>query len=188
MEHECCGALACKKSPDAATKVAGAAECEKIPVADRFHLIENAHQAVQDALMALLPARIFLRQGDGWIPADPGTGRLADRPLFTVPEDQVEGRSLPAQLTLRQAQRYRHTLKLLEWADQGLRSAEIAQSLGIPLKEVQQLRRAAVKTLDTVEAKIHTRIQAGQRRPGPPGRPSARPASDHPPTAGAAVP
>ena len=76
-----------------------------------------------------------------------------------MPEDQVEGRSLPAQLTLRQAQRYRHTLKLLEWADQGLRSAEIAQTLGIPLKEVQQLRRVAVKTLDTVEAKIHTRIQ-----------------------------
>ena len=136
-----------------------AAECEKTQVADRFHLIENAHQAVQDALMALLPATIFLREGDGWVPADPGTGRLPDRPVFTVPEDQVEARILLAQLTSKQAQKYRHTLKLLEGADQGLRSAEIAQSLGIPLKEVQQLRRGAVNTLNTVEAKIRARIQ-----------------------------
>ena len=76
----------------ASAYASAAAECEKIQVADRFHLIENAHQAVQDALMALLPAPIFLREGDGWVPADPGTGRLPDRPVFTVPEDQVEAK------------------------------------------------------------------------------------------------
>ena len=136
-----------------------AAECGKIQIADRFHLIENAHQAVRDALMMLLPATIFLRNGDGWVPADPGTGRLPERPVFTVPEDQVEERIRLAQLTPSQAQKYRHTLKLLELADQGLRSAEIAQTLGVPLKAVQQLRRSAVNTLDAVEERIRARIQ-----------------------------
>ena len=143
----------------ASAYASAAAECEKIQVADRFHLIKNAHQAVQDALMTILPATIFLRDGDGWVPADPGTGRLPGRPVFTVPDDQVEARIRLAQLTPKKAQKYRHTLKLLELADHGLRSAEIAQTLGIPLKEVQQLRRSAVNTLDTVEAKIHAQIQ-----------------------------
>jgi transposase-like protein len=166
-----------------------AAECEKTQVADRFHLIENAHQAVQDALMTILPATIFLRDGDGWVPADPGTGRLPGRPVFTVPEDQVEARIRLAQLTPNKAQKYRHTLKLLELADQGLRSAEIALTLGIPLKEVQQLRRSAVNTLDTVEAKIHAQIQQAndtrnhradrwQERHPKTLRPQARPSPD----------
>ena len=78
--------------------------------------------------------------------------------VFTVPEDQVEARIRLGQLTpkkAQKAQKYRHTLKLLELAGHGLHSAEIAQTLGIPLKEVQQLRRSAMNTLDTVEAKIH---------------------------------
>ena len=54
--------------------------------------------------------------------ADPGTGRLADRPLLTAPDDQIAARIRLAPRTPRQAQRHRHTLKLLEWADQGLRS------------------------------------------------------------------
>ncbi len=137
----------------ASASASAAAECGKTQIGDRFHLIENAHQAVEDALMTILPATIFLRNGDGWVLADPGTGRLPDRPVFTVPEDQVEDRIRLARLTPKQAQKYRHTLKVLELGDQGLRSAEMVQTLGIPLKEVQQLRRTAVNTLDAVEAK-----------------------------------
>lgn len=76
-----------------------------------------------------------------------------------MPENQVEERICLARLTPKKAQKYRHTLKLLELADHGLRSAEVAQTVGIPLKEVQQLRRSAVNTLDTVEVKIHAQIQ-----------------------------
>ena len=97
----------------ASADATAAAECEKIPVADRFPWIQNAHQAIQDALMTLLPATIFLRNGDGWAPADPGRGRLPGRPVFTVPEDQVEARIRLAPLTPKKAQKYRHTLKLL---------------------------------------------------------------------------
>ena len=50
------------------------------------------------------------------------------------------------------------TLQLLELADRGLHSADIAQTLGIPISEVQSLRRTAVTTLGTVEAKVRSRI------------------------------
>lgn len=177
-------------SRDRASAYATAAtECGKTQIADRFHLIENAQQAVKDALMTTLPATIFLRDGNGWVPAVPGAGRMLGRPVFTVPADQVEERVRLAQLTPAKAQKYRHTLKLLELADRGLHSAEIAQTLEIPLREVQHLRRTAVNTLDTVEAKIHTRIQQAndtqsqreahvrERHPKT-LRPQARPAHD----------
>ncbi len=93
----------------ASAYASAAAECGITQIADRFHLIENAHQAVADALMTILPATIFLRKGDGWVPADPGTGRLPGRPVFTVPEDQVDDRIQLARLTPKQAQKYRHT-------------------------------------------------------------------------------
>ncbi|MDA8193121.1 MAG: hypothetical protein M0Z53_03860 [Thermaerobacter sp.] len=91
---------------------AAAEQYGKIQVADRLHLIENAHQAVQDALMTLMPATIFLRTGAGWLPADPAS--RPDRAECRVPDDQVEDRIRLAHLTPRQAQKYRHTLKILE--------------------------------------------------------------------------
>lgn len=48
----------------------------------RFYLIEHAHQAVQDALMALLPSTVFLRQGGRMDAGRPVLGRLADCPGF----------------------------------------------------------------------------------------------------------
>lgn len=143
----------------ASAYASAAAEYGKTQIADRFHLIKNAQQAVDDALATLLPATIFLRAGDGWVPADPGAGQDPGRPVFTAPDAQLDERIRLARLTLKQAQKYRRTLKILELADRGLRSAEIAQTLGIPLKEVQQLRRVAVNTLDTVEERIHAGIQ-----------------------------
>lgn len=146
-------------SRDRASAYSAAAEqYGKIQVADRFHLIENAHQAVRDALMTLMPATIFLRNGAGWVPADPA--RRPDRvEPVRVPDDQIEDRIRLAHLTPKQAKKYRHTLKILELGNQGLRSAEIAQTLGIALKELQSLRRSAVDTVATVEAKIHAHIQ-----------------------------
>ncbi len=138
---------------------AAATEYGKTQIADRFHLIANAQHAVKDALMTEVPATIFIREGDGWVPADPDPGRRPDRHVFTVPEDQVADRIRLAHLTPTKAQKYRHTLKVLELVDRGLRSAEIAQTLGISLRDVQQLRRVAVNTLDMVETQIRTRIQ-----------------------------
>ncbi len=58
-------AATCFSRDRASAYATAAAECEKIQVADRFHLIKNAHQAVQAALMTILPATIFLRNGNG---------------------------------------------------------------------------------------------------------------------------
>ncbi len=63
-----------------------------------------------------------------------------------------------------------------------------AQFLGIFLKEIQQLRRAAVNTLDTVEVKIHARIQQASKPRNQTCRPLAEPVADNPLAAGAAVP
>ncbi len=76
---------------------------------------------------------------------------------------------------------------MLQWADQGLRSSEIAQALGILLTEVQPLR-LAVNTLDTVEAKIRARIQQANNLRNQPCRPLTGPVFDNPLVAGAAVP
>lgn len=76
----------------------------KTQIADHFPWIESAHQAVDDALMALVRAAIFLHDDPGWIPDDPDPGRLPDPPRFSVPEDQVEDRIRLAQLTPKSAQ------------------------------------------------------------------------------------
>lgn len=62
-----------------------------------------------------------------------------------------------ARLTEAKAKRYRNTLKILELADKGLKSADIANVLNIPLKDVRNLRRTAVNTIDYVEEKVKLR-------------------------------
>ena len=146
-------------SRDRATAYAAAAAAAgKTQIADRFHWIHNAQQAVDEALATILPATIFLRSGDGWVPADPSGRQLPGRPVLTVPDEQIAERIHLGQLTPRQARKYRYTLKILELADRGMRSAEIAQTLDISLKEMQQFRRVAVDTLDAVNERIRERI------------------------------
>ena len=54
-------------SRDRATAYASAAaEAGKTQIADRFHWIHHAQQAVDEALATILPATIFLRSGGGW--------------------------------------------------------------------------------------------------------------------------
>jgi hypothetical protein len=151
-------------SRDRASAYASAAtECGKIQIADRFHLIKNAQKAVNDALMTSIPATIFIRKGDGWVQATPCEGTRSVKPYFYVPEEKVEERIALAGLTASKAKRYRNTLKILELADQGVKTADMAAALSIPLKEVQQLRRTAVTTLDYVEEKMKSRIHTANQ-------------------------
>ena len=54
-------------SRDRACSLSSAGDaCGKIQVADRFHLIQNIHKTINEALMAEIPADIFLKEGDGW--------------------------------------------------------------------------------------------------------------------------
>ena len=122
-------------SRDRASSYSSAAtECGKTQVADRFHLIDNAQDAVKEALMTSIPATIFIREGDGWVQATQCADTRSDKSYFYVPEEKVEERIQFARLTEAKAKRYRNTLKILELADKGLKSADIANTLIYHLK------------------------------------------------------
>ena len=158
-------------SRDRATSYASAGlELGKLQVADRFHVITNAQTAVKDALMAKIPASIFIREGDGWIsvnkePMDNGTkdkepgGTDLGASFYHVPDEIIKERAKLAGLTPKKAQKYRDTMKLIELADKGLRTADIAKELCIPYKSVQALRRTAASTIMDVEKKIDEKIE-----------------------------
>ncbi|MFZ3101383.1 MAG: hypothetical protein WA113_04150 [Desulfitobacteriaceae bacterium] len=59
-----------------------------------------------------------------------------------------------------ESNKYRNTLKILELADQGVKTADIANTLNIQLKDVRLLRRTAVSTLDYIEEKMKSRINS----------------------------
>jgi len=148
-------------SRDRASAYASAAtECGKTQIADRFHLIKNAHAALEEALMTSIPATIFIRDGDGWVQATQCEDIIPVRPYFYVPEENVEERIRLAGLTEYKAKKYRNTLKILELADKGVKTADIANTLNIPHKDVRLLRRTAVSTLDYVEEKMKSRINS----------------------------
>ena len=139
---------------------AGAA-CGKTQIADRFHLTQNIHKAIYDALMAEMPANIFLKEGDGWVGVaqeSENKGNFMSVPM-SVPKEDIEKRIQLAGLTETKAEKYRNTLKMLEMSDQGLRTADIVKALGIPYKEVTALRRSAATTINEVQDKIRSRIK-----------------------------
>ncbi|WP_028306877.1 transposase [Desulfitibacter alkalitolerans] len=177
-------------SRDRATAYSSAgAECGKIQIADRFHLIKNAQEAIQNALMASIPATIFVRDGDGWVQTTPEDS-VNSTSYFYVPDERAEEYIKLAGLTPAKARKYRNTLKLLELADKGLKTADIAKEMDVPYKDVQALRRSAASTLRYVEDRIKKNIDAqnnaienreerqGSHTPKTVGGPNVRPASE----------
>jgi len=160
-------------SRDRASSLASAGTaCGKTQVADRFHLIQNVHKAIEDALMAEMPANIFIRDGDGWVESTVAQGSGTKR-VFSVPQEDVEKRIKLAGLTETKAEKYRNTLKMLEMSDRGLRTADIAKELGIPQNKVQELRRSAASTIEDVQDKIKHRIEKYPKNSKGQGRPPA---------------
>lgn len=137
-----------------------AKDAGKTLVADRFHLIENAQAAVKEALMSMIPARIFVREGDGWVSADgqEDTGSDTKDSYFYVPDEVVDKRVEAANLTEKQEVRYRNTLKILELSGKGMRTADIAKILQIDFNDVQRYRRVAVETMKSVTDKIEKNV------------------------------
>lgn len=133
-------------------------ECKKTQVADRFHLIKNAQDAVSDALMAEIPAQIFIRNGDGWIQETQEEDEVL-KPFFYVPDEIVEGKIKLAELSKPKADTYRNTLKMLELTDKGKKSADIARELGLSVDDVRKLRRKAVSTIENVRNGIAKNLE-----------------------------
>jgi hypothetical protein len=172
-------------SRDRACSLSSAGDaCGKTQVADRFHLVQNIHKAIEDALSAELPMNIYLREGDGWeaIIETPDKGGVK----YTVPEDDLEKRIQLAGLTKSKAEKYRNTLKMLEMSDAGLRTADIAKALGITPDAVKNLRWSAMTTIKDVQDKIKRRIELspasreGQGAPPADRKRDAAPANPRP--------
>lgn len=145
-------------SRDRATSYASAGEeMGKTQVADRFHLIKNAHDVIIETLMSEIPARIFVRNGEGWIQEEGED--VGEKIGFHVPEHIVEDKIKLAGLSEHKAKIYRDTLKMLELSDKGLRSADIAHELGESLNYVRKLRRSAAGTLENVKDRIAKRLE-----------------------------
>jgi len=155
-------------SRDRATSYASAGkEMGLTQVADRFHLIDNAQKAVNDALSAEMPARIYIRSGDGWISSDSDGDSASGAVRFQVSEEDTEERIRLAGLTEKKAKKYKDTLQMLELDSAGIRSAEIAKTIGESLEYVRSLRRSAVTTLEDVSERIAKRTEVIKNLPPP---------------------
>ena len=158
----------------------------KEQVADRFHLVQNIHQTIKDILSTEMPYDIFIRSGDGWTrmvnsadeDSTPDTtdntdiaASVADTESLVVvfPANEEDGdaeiRIRLAGLNASQADKYRKTRSIIEMAENGLRTGEIAKRLSISKLDVISFRRDAPETLNKVEDKIdeYYKMQANKQ-------------------------
>lgn len=151
-------------SRDRDTAYASAAKaCEKTQVADRFHLIQNLHKAVKDALYQEMRQDVFLYEGEGWIWSadeealpDPGDKKVDphDHKAITRPPNDLEERIRLAGLTKRQGDKYQKTMAALALTEEGKRIPEIARGLAMTRQQVGIYRKQAPETIQNVETKI----------------------------------
>jgi len=158
-------------SRDRACSLSAAGDaCGKTQVADRFHLVQNIHTAIEEALMAEIPSNIFIREGNGWVEI---TQDSDNNDVYVVPDEDLEKRIQLAGLSATKAEKYRNTLKILELSDKGLRTADIAKALGITVDAVRVLRRSAASTIREAQDKISRRIEKYPENSKGQGRPPA---------------
>lgn len=132
-------------------------ECSLMQVADIFHLILNAHEAVMKGLSQELRRNIYLREGDGWVelPADPHASDKEDlAPVATLTEEDITERVRLAHLSARQESKYRKVIGLLKLYDEGLSASEISKRIGISWANSQKLLSEADDVINNVERKI----------------------------------
>ena len=156
-------------SRDRGTAYAAAAtKSGKTQVADGFHLVQNIHKTIKDALSLEIAHDLFVREGDGWISMVdsayelpmPDTSEednidgLVVIKSATLAEDDIERRIHLAGLKTRQANKYKKTMEILEMTESGLRTSEIAKRLSLKNLEVSDYRKNAPETLENVELKI----------------------------------
>ena len=158
----------------------------KEQVADRFHLVQNIHQTIKDILSTEMPYDIFIRSGDGWTrmvnsadeestpdtadntgiaASTANTESLVVESPANKEDDDVEIRIRLAGLNVSQADKYRKTRAIIEMAENGLRTGEIAKRLSISKLDVISFRRDAPETLNKVEDKIdeYYKMQANKQ-------------------------
>jgi AraC-like DNA-binding protein len=143
-------------------------ECSLEQVADIFHLIKNAHEAVKKGLSKELRRNIYIREGDGWVEL-PGNPCMNEKeqpvPVSTIAEEDITERVRLAHLSERQERKYRKVIALLKLYDEGLSTPEISKRLGISSAELHRLLGEAGEVIHNVESKIDKYlINAGTRQ------------------------
>lgn len=132
-------------------------ECSLEQVADIFHLIQNAHDAVKKELSKELRHNIYIREGDGWVEL-PGSPCINDKeqpvPIFTLAEEDITERVHLAHMSERQERKYRKVIALLKLYDEGLSAPEISKRLAISSAELHKLLSEAGEVINNVESKI----------------------------------
>ena len=107
-------------------------ECSLEQVADIFHLIQNAHDAVKKELSMELRYNTYIREGDGWVELF-GSQCMNEKeqpvPIFTLAEEDITERVRLAHLSERQERKYRKVILMLRLYDEGLSVSEISKSL-----------------------------------------------------------
>ena len=138
-------------SRDRGTAYASAsAKSGKPQVADRFHLVQNIHKTIKDALSQEVAHDLFVREGDGWIrmvdsayekpvldpsEQDSDVGLVVIKPA-TLAVDDIERRIHFAGLNSAQTNKYKKTMEILELTESGLRTPEIAKRLSLKTLDV----------------------------------------------------
>ena len=145
-------------SRDRGSAMASAAKAlGKTSVADRFHLTDNMHDAIERTLYETLPKSMYIPVGDSWvcISTDNASGEVvvADIPGSLVEKD-VTLRVRMAHLGAKAELTYRNTLRVLELTLQGKAAGEISEIMGIHADEVRKLRSGMRETISNVERKI----------------------------------
>lgn len=145
---------------------AAAANCGKDQVADGFHLVQNVHQAIKEALYQEVAHDLFVREGDGWIQiVDRANEQSADDQIeedhgliviqpATLAAEDIETRIRLAGLKTRQANKYRKTVAILELTESGLRTSDMMKRLLMKKVDVINYRKSAPETIQNVERKI----------------------------------
>jgi len=147
-----------------------AKKLDKLQVADKFHLVKNIHTAVKDALSREMSHDLFLLKSnvddqtkrvnsdndtlekDDLKSDDSRNSDVINNEIFST--DDIEKRIHLAGLNERQATKYRRTMAIIELAEDGLRTPEIAKRLSLKTIDVIHYRQDSSKTIDNVESKI----------------------------------
>ena len=135
-------------------------DCGLEQVADIFHLVSNAHDAVKEALSKGLDYNIYTKEGDGWVelpfsaPLPEVSGEAETVLVTTLTDDDITRRVHLASISAKQEKKYRTVIELLRLHDQGLSSREIDSRLGITRAERTKLYSEAADVINGVEEKI----------------------------------
>jgi hypothetical protein len=145
-------------SRDRGTAMASAAKSlGKTSVADRFHITDNMHDAIERTLHESLPKSMYIPVGDSWVylsnDAESGEMFVTKIPA-TLTEDGIKQRARMARLSAKAEKTYRDTLDILKLTLQGKPAQEISNIMGIPAENVRKLRSNMRETISDVEKKI----------------------------------